>query len=131
MPSGHANNMRSVREMQSRGHYAQEVECYNRRAKRTRDYAGIGDVLTYDDGYTYLVQATAWGSISVRRNKILASEDALRWLRAPERRILIQGWKYVTGKKTKKLTRGEWVFKEEEIKLGQFKANSTVRNKRP
>lgn len=86
-----------------RGYLCEVTEKWNAFARIRQDLFGFIDVLAIKEGEVVGVQATSWGNVKARINKI-ADHDNTPMVRKAGIRIIVIGW----GKDSA----GKWRFKE-------------------
>lgn len=107
---------RSTKYLRSKGYVVEKVERWNHFAKVRQDFAGIGDLIAFNEEDVLAVQVTTTPNMKARRHKILAEPRALIWLQAKGRRILIHGWDV----RAQDTNRKKWTLSVEEIELCHF-----------
>jgi hypothetical protein len=74
------------------GFVAEVVERWLPGAGKRRDYLGCIDILAFNDVVTLGVQSCG-SDFAAHKAKILAEPRAELWLRAPERHLVLVGWR--------------------------------------
>ena len=69
------------------------VERWIPQARIRKDLFGFIDLVAITDKKTVGVQATSTGNMGARERKILATPAAKIWAAAPDREVLIIGWR--------------------------------------
>jgi hypothetical protein len=97
--------------MRDAGWLAGKVEYFNGHTHRMHDLFGFCDYIAIDGNKTIFIQVTSGANHANRRDKILASPEALRVSVSPSRRIEIWSWRKA-GARGKRKT---WTLRREEI----------------
>ena len=91
-------------EFRSRGWLVGVTEHWNHHVNIRQDLFGFVDIVAVDpSGMMHCVQATSWGNISTRMNKIMDSIELRKRaeLLCRHNRVAIVGWKQIGGKGSK------------------------------
>ena len=75
--------------------------------KIKKDFLGIIDIIAIDGSTTYGIQVTSGSNHAARRDKILASDNSVHWLKSPHRRREV--WSY------RKTAKDGWQLRRESI----------------
>lgn len=79
--------------LRRRGYRVGIVEKWNHHAKKRQDLFGWMDVLAFKGDMTYGIQVTTMGHRAERIKKVLLNDDALAWVQAGMRGVVVFGWK--------------------------------------
>ena len=108
---------RSLARLREAGYIVCVVERFNSFSKTRVDAFGFGDILAVHPGRkgAVLIQSTTSDNASKRREKILATPDAVRWLLAGNE-IVLHAW----GKRGGRGKRKMWTLNSENITADMF-----------
>ncbi len=91
------------------------TEKWNHYAGIRQDLFGFIDLIAMDDVETIAIQATSGSNTSARTKKILRIPEAHRWVKGPNRRLVVIGWRKLKNRGPNgKWWQAKWVEITEE-----------------